>query len=181
MIYLIGIKCYICSIFKLHMKDTILVIGASGQIGTELVSTLRCTYGNTNVVASDIRPIKSYDNLQSGPFEVLDIMDKEMRASDDIRIKYASKYARVANYYKKWIGENTGIQKTRGIQRKEEFEAAFMDALSLNDVDPQYSGLLNLYDSLYDKMKSVALARDYFIEIAYRGVEIIKFANKEKC
>ena len=41
----------------------------------------------------------------------LDIMDKEMRASDDVRIKYASKYASVANYYKKWIGENTGIQK----------------------------------------------------------------------
>ena len=108
----------------------------------------------------------------------LDIMDKEMRASDDVRIKYASKYASVANYYKKWIGENTGIQKTRGIKRKEEFETAFMDALNSNEVDPQYSGLLNLYDSLYDQMESVALARDYFIEIAYRGVEIIKFANK---
>ena len=108
----------------------------------------------------------------------LDIMDKEMRASDDVRIKYASKYASVANYYKKWIGENTGIQKTRGIKRKEEFETAFMDALNSNEVDPQYSGLLNLYDSFYDQMESVALARDYFIEIAYRGVEIIKFANK---
>ena len=108
----------------------------------------------------------------------LDIIDKEMRASDNVRIKYASKYASVANYYKKWIGENTGIQKTRGIKRKEEFEAAFMDALGSNDVDPQYSSLLNLYDSLYDQMESVALARDYFIEIAYRGVEIIKFANK---
>ena len=108
----------------------------------------------------------------------LDIMDKEMRASDNVRIKYASKYASVANYYKKWIGENTGIQKTRGIKRKEEFEAAFMDALNSNDVDPQYSGLLNLYDSLYDQMESVALAKDYFIEIAFRGVEIIKFANK---
>ena len=54
-----------------------------------------------------------------------------------------------------------------------------MDALSLNDVDPQYSGLLNLYDSLYmSRWNLVALARDYFIEIAYRGVEIIKFANK---
>ena len=109
---------------------------------------------------------------------VLDIMDKEMRASDDVRIKYASKYASVANYYKKWIGENTGIQKTRGIKRKEEFEIAFMDALNSNEVDPQYYDLLHLYDSLYDKMESVALARDYFIEIAYRGVEIIKFANK---
>ena len=60
------------------MKDTILVIGSSGQIGTELVCTLRRTYGNSNVIASDIRRIKSDDNLQSGPFEVLDIMDKEL-------------------------------------------------------------------------------------------------------
>ena len=60
------------------MKDTILVIGSSGQIGTELVRTLRCTYGNANVIASDIRPIKLDNNLQSGPFEVLDIMDKEL-------------------------------------------------------------------------------------------------------
>jgi len=108
----------------------------------------------------------------------LDIMDKEMRASDDVRIKYASKYASVANYYKKWIGENTGIQKTRGIKRKEEFEAAFMNALNSEDVNPEYSNLLVLYDSLYGQMESVALARDYFIEIAYRGIEIIKFANK---
>ena len=78
MIYLIGIKCYICTIFKLHMKDTILVIGASGQIGTELVSTLRCTYGNSNVIASDIRPLNLDDNLQLGPFEMLDIMNKEL-------------------------------------------------------------------------------------------------------
>ena len=60
------------------MKDTILVIGSSGQIGTELVSTLRSNYGNANVIASDIRLIKSDNNLQSGPFEVLDIMDKEL-------------------------------------------------------------------------------------------------------
>ncbi|MBH83663.1 MAG: NAD-dependent epimerase [Flavobacteriales bacterium] len=60
------------------MKDTILVIGSSGQIGTELVSTLRRNYGNANVIASDIRLIKSDNNFQSGPFEVLDIMDKEL-------------------------------------------------------------------------------------------------------
>ena len=55
------------------MKDTILVIGSSGQIGTELVMKLRDMYGNNRVVASDIRP-SSEEVMQSGPFEELDIM-----------------------------------------------------------------------------------------------------------
>jgi hypothetical protein len=108
----------------------------------------------------------------------LGIMDKEMRASDEVRIKYASKYASVANYYKKWIGENTGIQKTRGIKRKEEFEIAFMDVVNSDEKYADNAGLLSVYDSLYGELEDIALARDYFIEIAYRGVSIIKFANK---
>lgn len=108
----------------------------------------------------------------------LNIMDKEMRASDEVRIKYASKYARVANYYKKWIGENTGIQKTRGIKRKEEFEKAFMEAVNSDVKYAAYTNLLTTYDSLYEELEDIALARDYFIEIAYRGVEIINFSNK---
>ena len=56
------------------MKDTILVIGSSGQIGTELVIKLRKMYGNHHVVASDIRP-SSIEIMQSGPFEELDIMN----------------------------------------------------------------------------------------------------------
>ena len=108
----------------------------------------------------------------------LEIMDREMRASDEVRIKYASKYASVANYYKKWIGENTGIQKTQGLKRKREFEQAFMEAVNANENYEEYAGLLKVYDSLYTQLEEVALARDYFIEIAYRGVGIVKFANK---
>ena len=108
----------------------------------------------------------------------LEIMDKEMRASDEVRIKYASKYASVANYYKKWIGENTGIQKTRGIKRKEEFEKAFMDAVNSDEKYADYAELLAVYDSLYGELEDIAMARDYFIEIAYRGMAIINFANK---
>ncbi|MCO6500385.1 MAG: NAD-dependent epimerase/dehydratase family protein [Vicingus serpentipes] len=56
------------------MSDRILVIGSSGQIGTELVQELRTIYGVENVVASDI---KEPHNEQNGPFEVLDILNKE--------------------------------------------------------------------------------------------------------
>lgn len=61
----------------IHLKlmNKILVIGSSGQIGTELVVSLRKKYGNDFVIASDIR--KSNDKItKSGPFEILDVTDK---------------------------------------------------------------------------------------------------------
>src|ERR1700761_1602805 len=55
------------------MTDKIIIIGANGQIGTELVMTLRQIHGNDNVVASDIHnPGKTGE----GPFEHVDVMDK---------------------------------------------------------------------------------------------------------
>ena len=45
------------------MKENILVVGSSGQIGTELVLELRKSYGNMNVIASDIRD--SSDEIMS--------------------------------------------------------------------------------------------------------------------
>ena len=59
------------------MKERILIIGSSGQIGTELVMELREMYGNDNVIASDIRP-SCKDVMESGPFETLDIMDEQL-------------------------------------------------------------------------------------------------------
>ncbi|MDB9809297.1 NAD-dependent epimerase/dehydratase family protein [Flavobacteriales bacterium] len=62
------------------MKERILIIGSSGQIGTELVMELRSIYGNNNVIASDIRPSSS-EVMESGPFEKLDIMDEKLLRS----------------------------------------------------------------------------------------------------
>ena len=55
-------------------KDVILVIGSSGQIGTEMVQKLREVYGTDNVVASDL---KETEQAKEGPFEVLDIMNAQ--------------------------------------------------------------------------------------------------------
>ena len=57
------------------MTEKILIIGASGQIGSELTQKLRAKYGNNNVVASDIRE-GSAEIMQNGPFESLDATDK---------------------------------------------------------------------------------------------------------
>ncbi|ARV06793.1 NAD-dependent epimerase [Polaribacter sp. SA4-10] len=58
------------------MKEIILVIGASGQIGNELTQSLRVLYGNNNVIASDIRE-GGKEMMVSGPFEIIDATDKE--------------------------------------------------------------------------------------------------------
>jgi nucleoside-diphosphate-sugar epimerase len=58
------------------MNTTILVLGASGQIGSELTQKLREVYGETNVIASDIREGNA-EMMASGPFEIIDATCKE--------------------------------------------------------------------------------------------------------
>ena len=58
------------------MQKTILIIGACGQIGTELTYALREKYGNDNVIASDIRE-GNESLMASGPFELLDATNYE--------------------------------------------------------------------------------------------------------
>lgn len=59
------------------LKEKILVIGASGQIGVELTLALRKIYGNSNVIASDLR--EQNPLLEgTGPYVSLDVMNKEM-------------------------------------------------------------------------------------------------------
>ena len=59
------------------VKEKILIIGASGQIGVELTLALRKMYGNANVVASDLR--EENELLRgTGPYVSLDVMNKEM-------------------------------------------------------------------------------------------------------
>jgi nucleoside-diphosphate-sugar epimerase len=56
------------------IREKILVIGASGQIGVELTLALRKIYGNANVVASDLR--EENDLLKgTGPYVSLDVMN----------------------------------------------------------------------------------------------------------
>lgn len=54
----------------------ILITGCAGQIGTELTMELRKRYGNDNVIATDIKPAPSVI-MESGPFEILDVMDQD--------------------------------------------------------------------------------------------------------
>jgi len=56
-----------------HPMIRILLTGASGQIGTELLMVLRARHGGENVLATDIQPLSSAELRASGPFEILDV------------------------------------------------------------------------------------------------------------
>lgn len=58
----------------MRTSEKILVIGSSGQIGTELVQNLREIYGIDSVIASDV---KVTEQAKEGPFEVIDVMDAQ--------------------------------------------------------------------------------------------------------
>jgi dTDP-4-dehydrorhamnose reductase len=58
------------------MSDVILILGACGQIGTELTEKLRTIYGSENIIASDIREGDLF-MMKAGPFEIIDATDKE--------------------------------------------------------------------------------------------------------
>jgi nucleoside-diphosphate-sugar epimerase len=73
------------------VKEKILVIGASGQIGVELTLALRKIYGASNVVASDLR--EENDLLKgTGPYVSLDVMNKEMLHVQVIRQHFTQVY-----------------------------------------------------------------------------------------
>ncbi len=59
---------------KQQTMSTILIIGACGQIGTELTKRLRNLYGKDNVIASDVREGNA-EFIASGPFEIVNALD----------------------------------------------------------------------------------------------------------
>lgn len=65
------------------MKESILVIGANGQIGTELVESLRTLHGDSTVIATDLK--EAHPSLQgTGPFYQVDVLDS-VAVADIIR------------------------------------------------------------------------------------------------
>ena len=71
------LNVYLITLIKyggITMKK-ILVTGALGQIGSELVMKMRKVYGSENVIATDLRKLEDSPVVTSGPFEILDVTD----------------------------------------------------------------------------------------------------------
>lgn len=104
--------------------------------------------------------------------KALKVIDAAMKSDDKIRIQYASKQASIANYWKKWIGENQGIEKSNAIAKKREFEANFSKAITKKKYK-KYQTLLSDFDKLYVEFEPYAVKRSSFIEVFYRNSELM--------
>ena len=132
--------------------------------------------GRTNEYLPAVGVDQIVNVLNPAKIEVRDnalkIIDSYMRKDADIKIKYAAKFAGTANYWKKWIGENQGIHQTKAIDQKLELEKEFSKIVKEKDLTG-YTTLLSDFEKLYEEIESVSLARDYWIEVAYRNVELL--------
>jgi len=101
----------------------------------------------------------------------LKILNEKMRADDETRIKYASKYASVANYWKKWIGEVEGLKKSDAVGKKKQYEQM------LAGKNPAISKTIDQLNALYTEQGPYALNRAYFGELM-RNAETLSLASQ---
>ena len=110
---------------------------------------------------------------------LLSIMDAEMRADAAVQLKYASKYARIANGWKKWIGQIEGVAFTKGVDRKRKLEAEFTARIAADaNLWDKYGSLLNDIAVVSTQMSEGTYKRNEFIETVYYGMEWFNLANR---
>lgn len=107
----------------------------------------------------------------------LDIIKPAMNADDQIRIQYASKQARIANAWKKWIGQLGGLKELNAIEKKIAFEEVYRaKAAEQSEWKHKYYDVINELNILQEKFEEFEFARSMFIEYFYMGPEFIQFA-----
>lgn len=112
----------------------------------------------------------------------IEIMEAAMNTDPLIRIQYSAKKAGIANSWKKWIGENLGLEKMGTIAKKVEFENKLTTWINEdNDRIIRYGNLLPKYKALYTELNEYSIAYSYTSEVFFNNsAEVIGFARNMK-
>lgn len=107
----------------------------------------------------------------------LKILMGKMKKDDATRIKYASKYARISNYHKKWTGESLGLNKSGAVNLRKDYEKEFIQRIDKDSkLKAEYGGLLKELSELYQGKEKYESAEIYFDEAIYRNSETFRIA-----
>ena len=145
-------------------NDFTMVFGFPGRTNEYLSSDgLDMILNQTDPIAVNLRTLR------------LDVMEKNMRADDRVRIQYASKQSGISNGWKKWQGEMMGIKRTHGLERKKVEEQDFHRWTA--EHNNQYAGLLDAFSEAYAGLKPYSKAAEYINEAIF-GVELLRFVRR---
>jgi len=148
--------------------DFSMILGYPGGTDRYLTSYgIKMALDVSNQTVVDIRDVK------------LKIMMEDMKADDDIRIKYASKYAGTANYWKYYIGQSKGLKRLKVYDKKLAIEKKFTNWIGENETrNEKYGQALPLIQEGYVQMNEYELPRIYYREAISRGSEILGAASQ---
>lgn len=105
----------------------------------------------------------------------LGVINASMSSTDELRIMYASKQARIANAWKKWIGQLGGLKTVDAMQIKLDREMAFnKKAASTSDWKEKYGSVIAEMNALAKEKGQFDVAYNMYIEYAYVGPEVFK-------
>ena len=109
----------------------------------------------------------------------IEIMETAMKRDPLIRLQYSAKKSGIANSWKKWIGENQGLEKMNTIAKKQEFEERLTRWINEDqERKSEYGSILSSYRDLYLKYSEYALVYNYTNEVfSSSGAEITGLAR----
>jgi hypothetical protein len=107
----------------------------------------------------------------------LDIYESFMTQDELVKLQYSNKQKGLANAWKKWIGENNGIQKLNGIDKKKEYELRFQQWIDQSaERKEKYGNILSKLKDTYEILGGLQLEFSYLLE-AGLDIEIFKVAR----
>ena len=110
--------------------------------------------------------------------KALTVMNSAMQADPEVKIQYTSKQARIANAWKKWIGESQGVLSTGGIEKKQAFEKEFQKRVDANpEWKKKYGDILPQFEQLYKELEPLAKTRALVGEIGGVNVELFRLVG----
>ncbi|TVQ90823.1 MAG: S46 family peptidase [Bacteroidetes bacterium] len=151
----------------LQEHDFTMVYGYPGRTNRYLTSdAVRFIMENENPMGIEVRT------------RILDIYERHMSESDAVRIKYSSKHARVSNAWKRWKGENRGLESLDAVNVKIQQETEFEQWVASEPLlAASYEGLIDAFRDTYSNYHPYRFAFRLYME-TIRSIEVTRLAEQ---
>lgn len=104
-------------------------------------------------------------------------IDKKMREDNATRIAYASKQARISNAHKKWIGENLGLNRSKAVEKRQQYETEFLKRIENNkNLKSQYGTIISDLNKVIKSNEDYNLAYNVYAETFSSNSETFRMA-----